>query len=140
MKLLKLIVVIAIVSPMMVSAQCKSFTKKQCLPLLDAFVPSSNFNSAVMMPGDEADLMMTFYAGQEYRLFVCSEDIIGELNFEVQDEQSTLFASADNENPYFDFKMQNTKQLKLKIIVPEQENPNRMVHQGCATVMVGSKP
>ena len=45
------------------NAQCRTFTKKNCLPTLDGYVQNENYNSAVLIPGDEAELELTFLAG-----------------------------------------------------------------------------
>ena len=65
--------------------QCRSFVKKNCMPDLGSYTPNETFNSAVLIPGDEAELNMTFYAGQEYRMFVCNDEIIGDVNYRVLD-------------------------------------------------------
>ena len=38
------------------NAQCRTFTKKNCLPLLEGYIQNENYNSAVLIPGDEAEL------------------------------------------------------------------------------------
>ena len=79
-------------------AQCRSFTKKNCLSSLDGYIQNDNYNSAILIPGDEAELMLTFLAGQDYRLIVCSHPVLGEVAYEINDASGKrLFDSRKNE-------------------------------------------
>lgn len=143
MKFLKIILPLLLLMPLMSSAQCRSFTKKRCLPELEGYIQNDNFNSAVLIPGDEAELLLTFYAGKEYRLLVCGHPILGDLQFEVLDTDEELIYSNSNkkgdENSKFDFKVASTQQLIVRIRVPETESPSQLLHEGCVSVMIGSK-
>lgn len=121
-------------------AQCRSFTKKNCLTELDGYIQNDNYNSAILIPGDEAELMLTFLAGQDYRLVVCSHPVLGEVNYEITDSRGkNLFDSRKNEPDvnYVDFKVQSTQQLQIQVHVPESKTA--ILHEGCVTVLVGSK-
>lgn len=120
-------------------SQCKSFTKNTCRPVLEEFIPNENYNSTLLVPGDEAELNLTFFGGQEYRLLVCSHPLLGDVKFTVFDDQKNeLFAQRDGEDKnYFDFKPEATQKLKVRINVPVNDNPNELIHEGCVTVMVG---
>ena len=125
--------------PVMADAQCRAFTKNKCLPLLDGYVQNENYNSAVLVPGDEAELLLTFYAGKEYRLVVNAHPVLGDVEFEVvdtNDQQIYNNKSAENKT-IFDFKMSNTQQLIVKVRVPKQEAA--IQPEGCVTVLVGFK-
>lgn len=131
---------LAVMLPMMAFSQCKRFTKIKCMPALGEYIPNDNFNSAVLIPGDEAELNMTFYAGQDYRVMVCYEDILGELNYKVVNaDGESVFDSETSDKEHLDFSVANTQQLKMVITVPPRDNLNQLVHEGCATVMVGYK-
>lgn len=121
-------------------AQCRSFTKKNCLTELDGYIQNDNYNSAILIPGDEAELMLTFLAGQDYRLVVCSHPVLGEVNYEITDSRGkNLFDSRKSEPDvnYVDFKVQTTQQLQIQVHVPESKTA--ILHEGCVTVLVGSK-
>jgi len=143
MKFLKIILPLLLLMPLMSSAQCRSFTKKRCLPELEGYIQNDNFNSAVLIPGDEAELLLTFYAGKEYRLLVCGHPILGDLQFEVLDTDEALIYSNNNaksdEKSRFDFKVASTQQLIVRIRVPDTESATQLLHEGCVSVMVGSK-
>lgn len=127
----------------MSQAQCRSFTKKKCLPELEGYVQNDNFNSAVLIPGDEAELLLTFYAGKEYRLLVCGHPVLGDLEFEVLDtDDEVIYTNVDQEDKSdakFDFKVATTQQLIVRIRVPEAESTSTLIHEGCVSVMIGSK-
>jgi hypothetical protein len=125
--------------PGLADAQCRAFTKNKCLPLLDGYVQNDNYNSAVLVPGDEAELLLTFYSGKEYRIVVGSHPVLGDVEFEIVDTNDEMIYSSktsDNKS-LFDFKMSNTQQLIVKVRVPKQESA--IQHEGCVTVLVGSK-
>ena len=111
-----------------------------CIPALGEYVPNENFNSAILIPGDEAELMMTFYAGQDYRVLICTEDILGEVGFKLTDYNGkTIFDSENLDAAFMDFSVDHTQQVKVNLTVPDRASPNNLVHQGCATVLVGYK-
>lgn len=142
MKFLKAILPLLLILPLMSSAQCRSFTKKKCLPELEGYVQNDNFNSAVLIPGDEAELLLTFYAGKEYRLLVCGHPVLGDLEFEVLDTDDEVIytnTGAEEIGNSFDFKVASTQQLIVRIRVPEPESMSTLIHEGCVSVMVGSK-
>ncbi len=143
MKFLKIILPLLLMLPLASNAQCRSFTKKRCLPQLEGYIQNDNFNSAVLIPGDEAELLLTFYAGKEYRLLVCGHPVLGDLQFEVLDTDEQLIYSNNGKEgeaqSSFDFKVASTQQLIVRIRVPDTDSPSTLLHEGCVSVMVGSK-
>ncbi|MDP4826558.1 MAG: hypothetical protein NWR73_02660 [Flavobacteriales bacterium] len=143
MKFLKIILPLALLLPLAASSQCRSFTKKKCLPELEGYVQNDNFNSAVLIPGDEAELLLTFYANKEYRLLICGHPVLGDLDFEVLDtDEEVIFSNKDAQperKNMFDFKVASTQQLIVRIRVPESGSSTTLIHEGCVSVMIGSK-
>jgi hypothetical protein len=120
-------------------AQCRAFTKNRCLPLLEGYVQNDNYNSAMLVPGDEAELLLTFYGGKEYRMALCAHPILGKVEYEVTDTSGeTIYKGDSDVNSIFDFKMANTQQLIVKLRVPVQQT-TVSAHEGCVSVMIGSK-
>ncbi len=139
MKLVKYIIPVLFLLPVLANAQCRAFTKNKCLPLLEGYVQNDNYNSAVLVPGDEAELLLTFYSGKDYRIVVGSHPVLGDVEFELVDTNDEMIYSnktADNKS-VFDFKMSNTQQLIVRVRVPKQDGA--ISHEGCVTVLVGSK-
>jgi hypothetical protein len=118
-------------------AQCRNFTKKNCLPLLEGYVQNDNYNSAVLIPGDEAELELTFLGDTEYRVAVCSHPVLGDVEFDVLDQQDIkVWSNADGAD-HLDFKMENAQRLRFRVKVPESEAA--ILHEGCVTILIGSK-
>lgn len=134
-----LVLALGLVATFDASAQCRSFTKKNCLTELEGYVQNDNYNSAVLIPGDEAELTLTFLAGTDYRLLVCSHPILGEVQFEVRDARGkSLFNSAKaGGRSHVDFRVEKSQQLMVHVYVPESESA--ILHEGCVTILLGSK-
>ncbi len=138
MRFLVYIIAIILLVPYAADAQCRAFTKNKCLPQLEGYVQNDNYNSAVLIAGDEAELLLTFYGNKQYRLLVCVNPILGNIDYEVRDTNGELIYKANTADAdTFDFKMVSTQQLIVKLIVPESESV--LPHEGCVTVLVGSK-
>ncbi len=128
-------------------SQCKMLAKKTCFPALSPFIQNGQLNSAKLSPGETAELQITFYSGQNYRLMVCSEGVLGDVNFKVFDAEKTeLFSSKkatydeqkDNSSAKFwDFNVTSTQQLIIGIDVPPSDAPNKLIPDGCVSILVG---
>jgi len=138
-KIATLALVIAL--PFMVNAQCKGFTKKECLPAMKPFVYNGQLNSAVLNEGDVAELMLTFYNGQDYRIFVCSQELLGKIEFKLLDnDRNTLFFNKDHDYVRFwDFKSNSTQQLIVQVKIPNSETHTDIIQSGCVSILVGFK-
>jgi hypothetical protein len=134
--------------PMASQAQCRSYAKHKCRPHLEPYVHSGQLNQTILRPGDDAELMMTFTAGQSYRLIICAQPILGDVSFQVMDTDrnmiyDSLEAAAEDEKPgpSFDFKVASTQQLIVKVIVPEDQGAllNDVISEGCVAILTGFK-
>lgn len=122
-------------------SQCKGFTKKQCLPQLEPYVYNGQLNSAVLNEGDIAELLLTFYGGQDYRIYICSQEVLGGVEFKLLDtDRNTIFDNTDQENiDHWDFSANSTQQLIVQVRVPEQESNVDIVQSGCVSILIGFK-
>ena len=123
-----------------VQAQCRSFAKNKCVPELAPYKFNESFNAAQLAPGEEAEVNLTFYSGQEYRVMVCTHPILGEVNWKLMDGNGKIvFESlADEPKHHFDLKAASTMQMKLVVWVPTK-GKSEMVHVGCVAIMMGFK-
>jgi hypothetical protein len=123
------------------SAQCKSYAKRNCRPLLSPYLHNGQLNNAVLVPGDKAELLLTFFSGQEYRMMVCAMPVLGAVSFRVLDsDRNVIYESKKNpDKKYFDFKVASTQQLIVEINVPESYKPTEIVPEGCVAVLIGFK-
>ena len=121
-------------------AQCRSFAKNKCVPELAPYKFNESFNAAQLAPGEEAEVNLTFFSGQEYRVMVCTHPILGEVNWKIMDASNKIIfeSLADEPKHFFDLRMANTQQLKVQVWVPGKAKTD-MVHVGCVAIMVGFK-
>lgn len=123
------------------TAQCNVFVKKKCLPKISPFTQNGQMNTTTLSPGQKTSLNLTFYSGQDYRILVCGEPILGDLSFKILDMQKkVVFDSQKNDYPdFWDFKVKNTQQFVVEVQVPESESTSSVLPTGCVSIMVGFK-
>jgi hypothetical protein len=99
MRIYRIIPVLAlfvIVTSVSVQGQCKAFAKKVCLPELGQYVHDGNYHAAVLVEGEEAELYKTFYSDMEYRVAICGEDKLPNVEFKVLDaNKNVLYSNKD---------------------------------------------
>jgi len=137
MKHTTLLLALATMFAIQSQAQCRNFTKKNCLPALDGYVQNDNYNSAVLIPGDEAELELTFLGDTDYRVAVCSHPVLGAVEFDVLDQNNIRLWSNSDGADHLDFRMENAQRLRFRVKVPETEAA--ILHEGCVSILVGSK-
>ncbi|HET7818709.1 MAG TPA: hypothetical protein VFL70_05335 [Bacteroidia bacterium] len=120
------------------NAQCKGFVKKQ-IPKLAPFIHNGQINTSVLLAGDHAELTLTFYSGQTYRIMVDSQETLGDVFFLLKDaNKNQVFSSKDQgKSDYWDFTVESTQQLTVEVEVPDTEAPNGIVPSGCVSILVG---
>jgi|SRR6056297_523604 len=121
--------------------QCRKYTKKSCVPKLDPYIFNGQVNSALLNEGDIAELMLTFYADQEYRVLVCAEDQLGDVNFKLKDiNDKVLFDNSKHEMAsLWDFTSNTTQQIIVELEIPESDEAGEKLKNGCVAILVGFK-
>ncbi len=124
------------------SAQCKYFTQRKCLPQLEPYQNNGQINTTVLFEGDSAALRMTFFSEQEYRLMVCSHSSLGDsVFFKIRDMDGELLYNSKGKQDSWDFKVNSTQDLNVSVIVPRQkDNMTGLPQSGCVSVILGFKP
>lgn len=126
------------------SAQCKGFAKKVCKSFLTPYIHDGNFDAAaIFTEGEEADFYKTFYAGQQYRLMICSTESLPPIEFKVVDaNQKVLFNNREhNMAKFWDFKLQSSQQLRIiiKVSTAGQKKAENDISSGCVAILIGFK-
>jgi hypothetical protein len=123
------------------AGQCKNFTKNKCVPQLSPYVFNGQMNAALLNEGDVAELVLTFYANQDYRLLICSEDQLGKVEFRLYDTQNNLLFDNKkfNHAKMWDFSSTATQQIRVEIEVQEGLDPDKPAKNGCVSILVGFK-
>jgi hypothetical protein len=122
-------------------AQCKNFAKKICKQELAPYIHDGNFNAAVLVEGEDAELFKTFYAGQEYRISICCEETLPKVEFKILDvDKKLLYTNANNNYAAsWDFKVEATQQLIIVVKIPNDEKNTDIPTSGCVAIMFGLK-
>jgi hypothetical protein len=144
MRLNKLISILALVMLAtfgQVNGQCKAFAKKVCLPELGTYTHDGNYHAAVLVEGEEAELYKTFYSDMDYRVAICGEDKIPNVEFKILDaNKNVLYSNKDADYAKtWDFKLQSSQQLKLVVKVASFNQAGDTPASGCVSIMFGFK-
>lgn len=123
------------------NAQCKAFAKKVCIPELGTFTHDGNYHAAILVEGEEAELYKTFYSDMEYRLAVCGEDNLPQVEFRVLDaNKNVLYSNKDKGYAKtWDFKLDASQQLKIVVKVSTSSKSGETPASGCVAIMFGFK-
>ena len=121
-------------------AQCKNFVKSSCIPQLAPFVHDGNYQAVTMSEGEEAEVYKTVFAGQQYRLIICTESALPDVEFVISDNRRTvLFDNRKNGNvKVWDFKFDASQQIKVTIRIPKSKKEGKS-ESGCVGVLFGMK-
>ncbi|GAB4302193.1 MAG: hypothetical protein Kow0068_24990 [Marinilabiliales bacterium] len=123
------------------NAQCKTFTKKNCLTVLEPYVFDGQLNTAILTEGDVAELLLTLYGGQNYRILVCGQDVLGKIEFNLYDtNRNLIYSNKDHDYiNYWDFKSNSTQQLIVQVVIPKNDEVDDMMNNGCVSILKGFK-
>ena len=123
-----------------VFAQCKGFVKRQ-IPKLSPFIHNGQVNSSVLLSGDHAELTLTFYSGQTYRILTSAQEALGDVYFIMRDANKTVLFSSKEQGKFdfWDFNVESTQQMTIEIVVPNADTPSGLVPSGCVSILVGFK-
>ncbi len=143
MRLLKILPILALflLASANADAQCKAFAKKVCLPELGSYTHDGNYHAAVLVEGEEAELYKTFYSDMDYRIAICGEDKLPNIEFRILDaNKNVLYSNKDHDYAKtWDFKLQSSQQLKLVVKVSSFNQPGDTPASGCVSIMFGFK-
>jgi hypothetical protein len=123
------------------NSQCKSFAKKVCKLELTPYIHDGNFNAAILTEGEDAELYKTFYAGQNYRIYICGSDALPEIEFQVLDVNiNVLYDNRKKDySRLWDFKLESSQQLIISLRVKNSEGESYEIVSGCVAIMFGLK-
>ena len=122
------------------NAQCKSFAKKVCKSELTPYIHDGNFNAAILTEGEDAELYKTFYAGQNYRIYICGSDALPQIEFQVLDiNRNVLYDNRkSNYAKLWDFNLEASQQLIISIRVRGTDGEEELL-SGCVAILFGIK-
>ena len=142
-KIYQILIVLTVLAliPFHGHSQCKSFAKKVCKTELMPYIHDSNFNAAILTEGEDAELYKTFYAGQNYRVYICKSDALPDIEFQVLDvSRNVLYDNRKSDySRVWDFKLESSQQLIISIRVKSGEEASEELISGCVAIMFGIK-
>jgi len=124
-----------------INAQCKSIVKNSCVPKLHPYIHDGSFQAVIMTVGEEAEVYKTIFAGQKYRLYVCVDNFLPNVEFVVSDiRRNILFDNRKHNNvKTWDFKPDASQQIKVTIRIPKNTKQSEAseIISGCVGVLFG---
>lgn len=140
-KIIPILTLILLANSLSVNGQCKAFAKKVCIPELGAYTHDGNYHAAILVEGEEAELYKTFYSDMEYRVAICGDEKLPDVEFRVLDaNKNVLYSNKDaNYARTWDFKLQSSQQLKLIVKVNSFNKSGETPVSGCVAIMFGFK-
>ena len=110
------------------------------MPELGNYIHDGNYHAAVLVEGEEAELYKTFYSDMDYRVAIVGEDKLPAIEFQVVDaNKKVLYTNKDNDYAStWDFKVESSQQLKLKVKVTTFNAPDEYTN-GCVAILFGFK-
>lgn len=124
--------------PFFLMAQCNEYTKKKCIPMLTPYTFNGQVNNAILTQGETAELQLTFYKDQEYRILVMGEDNLGEIQFQLFDTDLNLLYD-NSEEDYtntWDFMVESTDEFIIRVTIPKNKTISE-TESGCVSILVG---
>ena len=125
--------------PLWSMAQCMGFAKNKCLPKLSPYNNSGQMYNTTLLSGDRTELSMTFYAGQNYRILVCAQKELGEVQFKLKDVNNNVIFSNKGYGNLWDFNVQVTQELTIEATTPASDPDVILDNSGCVAILVGFK-
>lgn len=122
------------------NAQCKTLAKQSAVQI-QPYDINGKVHTVVLQKGDHAEMSMTFFAGQSYRIMLNSADATEGVYFRVKNSDGAVyFTNASQPDvSYYDFISANTEQLIIEMIVPEGVQNSDEIASTCVSVVVGCK-
>ncbi|MBH19561.1 MAG: hypothetical protein CL851_03955 [Crocinitomicaceae bacterium] len=126
------------------SAQCKGIAKACKKNLGSGYMPTGQSSNTELVPGAKYQFVATFYSGQNYRIFACSDSLLGDLQLTIRNTRRQLFYDNYGDgSTLFDFKVSSTQQLIITLRSQENkavnEDQNTEEIKGCVAALVGYK-
>ena len=92
-----------------------------------------------MGEGEEAEVYKTVFAGQQYRLYVCIDNTLPNVEFIVSDiRRNILFDNRKNNNvKVWNFRFDSSQQIKVTIRIPKSNQGGSAEAFGCVGVLFG---
>ena len=131
------ILFLTIFSSVSAQAQCKAFVRT-CVPELHPYIHDGSYQAVIMGEGEEAEVYKTVFSGQQYRLYICVDKALPDVEFIVSDiRRNILFDNRKNDNTaMWNFRPTASQQIKITIRIPKKSSGSEQAF-GCVSVLFG---
>lgn len=120
------------------SQNCRNFAKKKCMPELAPYIHDGQFNVTTLAPGETAQMYMTFYSGQEYRILACADNaVLGDkVILRLRDaSRNVIFDNTKHDYiNWWVFNVKSSQQLIVEVTIPKNGD---LKTAGCVSILVG---
>ena len=125
---------------LLVNGQCKGFAKDCKKDLKQSYMPTGQSTNKELAAGERYQYITTFYEGQNYRIYGCSDSALGDIQLTIRNTRRQLYYDNSGKgSKTFDFKVGSTQQLIVTLVAPESESNNSEEIKGCVAALVGIK-
>ena len=136
-----LLFIIFLIASLDGQGQCKHFAKQVCKKELSPYIHNGNYNAAILTEGETAEMYKTFYANQDYRVYICGSSAMPLIRFQVLDVNRNVLY--DNKNHDYqakwDFISESSQQLIISLKVEDGAQGSAEPMSGCVAIMIGIK-
>lgn len=121
-------------------AQC-NVNKRTCELGGDGYKSNGQFSFVSLSPGEIAELSLVFYRGLDYKIVLCKERKLVDLEFKiVSQNEEVLFDNRDYEMIQdWTFTMTGTQRLRLEVKVPGYAFDGDKTEKTCVNVLIGHR-
>jgi hypothetical protein len=122
-------------------AQCRAMVKKKGFPLIQGYKLNGKMNTAMLSPGESAEMNITFNQGSQYRIAVVSEENLGDIQFRLlSQDRIEIFDNFKQEKvKIWDFKSETTQSFILEVMVPAAAKKAPIEQNGCVSILMAYK-
>lgn len=142
LKLLSLTIVLSSISFFGISqSACHGFGNKFCKTDFEeqGYVQNPQVLNAELGSGESGEISMVFSKDHDYRIYICSEEHMGEVGFKIKSSKGeVLFDNQDYEmTDTWDFSMTATKRLIIEVTFMGASSEDGFEETGCVAMLVG---
>jgi hypothetical protein len=122
-------------------AQCRAMVKKVGFPLIQGYKLNGKMNTAMLSPGESAEMNITFNQGAQYRIAVVCEENLGDVQFRLlSQDRIEIFDNYKQEKvKTWDFKSETTQSFILEVMVPAAPKKAPIEQNGCVSILMAYK-
>ncbi len=117
-------------------AQCSDLIKKQGIEMLDPYIHDGHFNAIKMVPGEDVDMVKTFFTGQSYMVVICADPNLPQPEFTITDDKGKeVFSNRKKGELEWEFTPKKSQRLTINVKIPHSETKQNV--SGCVGIVVG---